>query len=61
MSGRSKILPVDYNSQPTDNTCQSTCLKMMASYIEVPLTSVSRQTAGAKIRGTCYLISIDRS
>ena len=29
--------------------------------VVVPLTSVSRQTYGAKIRGTYYLISIDRS
>jgi hypothetical protein len=34
MSGRSKILPVDYYTQPSGNSCQSTCLKMMASYIE---------------------------
>jgi len=33
MGGRSKILQVDYYAQPTGNTCQSTCLKMMASYL----------------------------
>ena len=31
---RSKILSVDFYTQPTDNTCQSTCLKMMSSYLE---------------------------
>lgn len=31
---RSKMLSVDFFTQPTDNTCQSTCLKMMASYLE---------------------------
>jgi hypothetical protein len=34
MPGRSKTLSVDFFTQPTDNTCQSTCLKMMASYLE---------------------------
>ena len=33
MPGRSKILSVDFYTQPTDNTCQSTCLKMVASYL----------------------------
>src|SRR5512141_3347320 len=28
-----RILPVPYFVQPTSNTCQSTCLKMMASYL----------------------------
>jgi len=31
---RSNILSVDFYTQPTGNTCQSTCLKMMASYLE---------------------------
>ncbi len=31
---RSKILSVDFYTQPTGNTCQSTCLKMMSSYLE---------------------------
>ena len=34
MAGRSKILSVDFFTQPTGNTCQSTCLKMMSSYLE---------------------------
>jgi len=34
MSGRSKVLPVPYFVQPTAVTCQSTVLKMMASYLE---------------------------
>jgi hypothetical protein len=32
--GRSKVLPVPYFVQPTPITCQSTCLKMMAAYLE---------------------------
>lgn len=31
---RSKVLPVPYFTQPTSNTCQSTCLKMYAAYLE---------------------------
>lgn len=31
---KSNILSVDFYTQPTGNTCQSTCLKMMASYLE---------------------------
>ncbi len=34
MGGRTKILRVDYYAQPTGTTCQSTCLKMMTSYLE---------------------------
>ncbi len=34
MLGRSRVLQVSYFSQPTSNTCQSTVLKMMATYIE---------------------------
>lgn len=34
MRGRSKLLPVPYFMQPTAITCQSTVLKMMASYLE---------------------------
>jgi hypothetical protein len=41
---RTTVLPVPYFTQPTDNTCQSTVLKMMASYIE---HSVLRQSTGA--------------
>jgi hypothetical protein len=31
---RTRILEVPYFAQPTGNTCQATCLKMMASYLE---------------------------
>jgi hypothetical protein len=43
----SKVLQVPYFVQPTDNTCQSTVLKMMASYIE---QHVVRQVTGAADR-----------
>jgi hypothetical protein len=33
-AGRSRILNVPYFAQPTGVTCQSTCLHMMAEYIE---------------------------
>lgn len=33
-TGRSRTLPVPYFAQPTSNTCQSTCLKMFATYLE---------------------------
>lgn len=45
--GRSHVLPVPYWPQPTGITCQSTCLKMMASYLE---ESVVRQSTGAADR-----------
>lgn len=32
--GRSRVLQVPYLTQPTGITCQSTCLKMMADYLE---------------------------
>ena len=32
--GQSRVLQVPYFAQPTGITCQSTCLKMMASYLE---------------------------
>lgn len=44
---RSQILPVLYFAQPTGITCQSTCLKMMATYLE---QSVVRQSTGAASR-----------
>jgi len=44
MSGLSKTLPVPYFAQPTGITCQSTVLKMFASYIE---ESILRQSTGA--------------
>lgn len=34
MATRSKLLKVPYFTQPTENTCQSTVLKMFATYIE---------------------------
>ncbi len=33
-SVQSLILPVPYWAQPTIKTCQSTCIKMMATYFE---------------------------
>jgi peptidase C39-like protein len=44
---RTTVLPVPYFVQPTDYTCQSTVLKMMASYLE---QSVLRQSTGAADR-----------
>lgn len=44
---RSKILPVPYFAQPTGITCQSTCLKMMATYLE---QYIVRQSTGAGAR-----------
>jgi hypothetical protein len=43
-SGRSKLLKVPYFTQPTHNTCQSTVLKMFASYLE---REVLKQENGA--------------
>jgi Papain-like cysteine protease AvrRpt2 len=40
-----KVLPVPYFTQPTAITCQSTCLKMMAVYLE---RSVLLQSTGAE-------------
>jgi len=34
MAGHAKLLKVPYFTQPTDNTCQSTALKMFATYLE---------------------------
>lgn len=34
MPGRSRTLPVPYFVQPTSVTCQSTCLRMFAAYLE---------------------------
>lgn len=44
-SSRTNILPVPYFAQPTSNTCQSTCLKMMATYLEQSV--VLQSTGGA--------------
>lgn len=41
MAGRSKRLNVAYFTQPTDNTCQSTVLKMFANYIENEVLKIS--------------------
>ena len=40
-SSRTAVLPVPYFTQPTGITCQSTCLKMIATYLE---QSVVRQS-----------------
>lgn len=47
MLGRSRVLQVPYFSQPTSNTCQSTVLKMMATYLE---QNVVRASTGAADR-----------
>ena len=44
MAGRSKLLKVPYFTQPTDNTCQSTVLKMFATYLE---REILKNDAGA--------------
>src|SRR5215813_1975039 len=44
MPGVSRILPVPYFVQPTLVTCQSTVLKMMASYIETSLLMAMHQS-----------------
>jgi hypothetical protein len=44
--GSTKVLPVPYFTQPTGITCQSTCLKMFATYLEARL----RQSTGAADR-----------
>ena len=41
---QSRILPVPYFAQPTSNTCQSTCLRMFALYLE---QAVVGQSTGA--------------
>jgi Peptidase_C39 like family len=41
MAGRSKRLNVSYFTQPTDNTCQSTVLKMFANYVEQEVLKIS--------------------
>ena len=45
--GQSRVLQVPYFAQPTGITCQSTCLKMMASYLE---RAVAFQSTGAGAR-----------
>jgi Peptidase_C39 like family len=45
--GQSRVLQVPYFAQPTGITCQSTCLKMMARYLE---QAVVFQSTGAGAR-----------
>ena len=49
MPGRSKILEVPYFSQPTGVTCQSTVLKMIASYLEENVVLASTGAADRNI------------
>lgn len=44
MATRSRLLKVPYFTQPTSNTCQSTVLKMFATYLE---REILKQDAGA--------------
>jgi len=44
MAGHAKLLKVPYFTQPTDNTCQSTALKMFATYLE---REILQKDAGA--------------
>jgi hypothetical protein len=44
MAGHAKLLKVPYFTQPTDNTCQSTTLKMFATYLE---REILKNEAGA--------------
>jgi hypothetical protein len=44
MATRSRLLKVPYFTQPTENTCQSTVLKMFATYLE---REILKQDAGA--------------
>jgi hypothetical protein len=46
---RTNVLPVPYFMQPTNNTCQSTCLKMMATYFEEQVVVQSTGAAGRDI------------
>ena len=50
MSG--KLLDVPYLTQPTDNTCQSTCLSMFAQYLEQKL--MKSTPAGGKAIGDIW-------
>lgn len=45
-AARTNVLSVPYFVQPTSNTCQSTCLKMIATYLE----AVLQQSTGAAAR-----------
>jgi hypothetical protein len=46
---RTTVLPVPYFRQPTGITCQSTCLKMMATYLEQSVVFQSTGAAGRDI------------
>jgi hypothetical protein len=46
---RTTVLPVPYFVQPTSITCQSTCLKMMATYLEQSVVLQSTGAAGRDI------------
>jgi hypothetical protein len=41
MAGQSRILTLPYFAQPTGDTCQSTCLKMVSCYIERYIVSMN--------------------
>src|SRR5262245_41695286 len=47
--GKSRVLSVPYLAQPTDDTCQSTVLKMMAMYLERVSPSPAGSVAMTKI------------
>jgi hypothetical protein len=49
MTGRSKILDVPYFTQPTGVTCQSTVLKMMATFLEQNVVLASTGAAQRNI------------
>lgn len=48
MAGRAKQLKVPYFTQPTDNTCQSTVLKMFSTYLEREI--LKQDAGGADLR-----------
>ena len=49
MAGFGKVLQVPYFAQPTSITCQSTCLKMVATYLEQSVVLQSTGAAGRDI------------
>lgn len=50
LGGRSRILSVPYFIQPTGITCQSTCLRMMAAYLEQEVVLQSTGAAAKDIQ-----------
>lgn len=48
---RTSVLPVPYFRQPTPITCQSTCLKMIATYLEQSVLHQSTAGASRDIEG----------